>query len=112
MRFGWLILALLVVGCGSVPKIKKRKAARELVGVWYTVQPGDTAARIAKTHKLALADLVELNGLEDGQVLQVGRPIFLYGVERILKREKKARQTVRSKSKAVTKRQTKKKQIT
>ena len=48
-------------------------------GNWHVVQPGETAARIAKEAGIPLEDLLEINGLRRGQALEPGRLVFILG---------------------------------
>ena len=61
-------------------------SAKELVGVWYTVEAGDTLESIATRHRVVRADIVELNGLIKEDHLTVGQPLFLYSVTKLVKR--------------------------
>ncbi|MEC9464288.1 MAG: LysM peptidoglycan-binding domain-containing M23 family metallopeptidase [Myxococcota bacterium] len=90
-------MLLITVGCGGVPQMQKRRPAPELVGVWYTVQAGDTADKIARVYKIPVQDLRELNGLTAGQDPKPGKVIFLYGVERLLREKKRSPRAVSKK---------------
>ncbi len=91
-RLGLLGLLLLsvCVGCGGgqskVRTIRTMSVAKELVGVWYTVQAGDSLELIAQRHKVAVSDIVEINGIIDPSRISVGQPLFLYGVETLMAR--------------------------
>ena len=90
MKRGLLLLLGLFTACGGVPRPVDRGPAPELVGVWYTVQAGDTLDGLAQRYRVPQEDLLELNGIVDPKQLAVGQPIFLYGVKRLL--EEKARE--------------------
>jgi murein DD-endopeptidase MepM/ murein hydrolase activator NlpD len=95
LTFGFLAVLLLLIqlGCGGAPKsihdIRALKPSRDIVGVWYTVVAGDTVAVLAKRHGVPHDDIVELNGIENPDKLRVGRPIFLFGVDELVKRVRK-----------------------
>jgi len=57
-----------------------------LVGVWYTVERGDTVGAIGKRHGVPASDIIELNGLVDPNRIEPGQLLFLYGVEQIIER--------------------------
>ncbi len=82
---------LLLLGCSAGPDWRSPPApdAPELVGVWYTVEAGDTVSAIAERNKVPSEDIVELNGLVDPDRLQPGQPLFLYGIEEVLRRKAK-----------------------
>lgn len=61
----------------------------ELIGRWYTVQPGDSVSQIAGRHGVPIEDIVELNGLVDPARIEVGRRLFLYGVAEIIRRNRR-----------------------
>jgi lipoprotein NlpD len=80
-------LALLLVACGGEPAWRTAAPqGPELVGVWYTVQSGDTVARIAKAHRVPSADIIELNGLVNPDRLEPGQLLFLFGVDEVIDR--------------------------
>lgn len=58
----------------------------ELIGVWYTVQRGDLLSAIASRHKVPMVDLIEINGIEDPNDLDVGQDLFIYGVDELVER--------------------------
>ena len=111
MHFGprhliWFLLVLLGPGCGGTQaRLKKQTLNRpppvELIGVWYTVEAGDTVVQIGKRFSVPFEDLIELNGLVNPDLLLVGQPVFVYGVDRIIKRLSKAHPKKTRNSKAV-----------
>ncbi|MGC6417730.1 MAG: LysM peptidoglycan-binding domain-containing M23 family metallopeptidase [Bradymonadia bacterium] len=60
--------------------------AHPIVGVWYTVVAGDTVASISERFGVPTVDIVELNGLARPDRLLVGQPLFLYGIDELVKR--------------------------
>lgn len=82
------LLAALLLGCGggASPAVHADDAP-ELVGVWYTVERGDSVSRIAERNGVPVEDIVELNGLVDPDKLEVGQPLFLYGIDELLARK-------------------------
>ncbi len=90
MRLGtWVQVMLcvgLVAGCGGEQQRLAAPDGPELVGVWYTVEAGDTVSRVAKRHQIPVSDVVELNGLVDPDRLERGQRLFLYGVDEVLRR--------------------------
>ena len=82
----------LFAGCGgrgvsSNTKITaKRQPPVELIGVWYTIESGDTIHGIAKKYRVPVSDLVELNGLINPDKLSVGQPIFIFGLDKLIER--------------------------
>ncbi len=89
-RLAWALVGLgaggLLTACAGGPPLRAEGEAPELVGVWYTVEPGDTLGAIAGTHAVPLEDLVEINGLVDPDRLEVGQVLFLYGVDEAVRR--------------------------
>jgi lipoprotein NlpD len=51
--------------------------AESLPGTWYVVAPGETLETIARRADVPMADLVEINGLEDPGEARPGRLIFV-----------------------------------
>lgn len=86
----WLIAAAVVlatlIGCGGPGPMVSPDDAPELVGVWYTVERGDSVSRIAERNGVPVEDIVELNGLVDPDRLEVGQDLFLYGIDELLAR--------------------------
>lgn len=87
-----LALAGLLSACGGGPDHARSHAhihehEFEWVGVWYTVDRGDSVSAISARHNVPIEDLVELNGIEDPDKLEVGQALFLYGVEELLARK-------------------------
>jgi len=76
---------LALPGCGGGPET--RDDAPELVGVWYTVERGDSVSLIAGRNGVPIEDIVELNGLVDPDRLEVGQDLFLYGIDELLARK-------------------------
>lgn len=81
-----LLLVLWCAGCGGGPAAVAPDDAPELVGVWYTVEPGDSVSRIAERNGVPVEDVVELNGLVEPDRLEVGQQLFLYGIDELLER--------------------------
>jgi murein DD-endopeptidase MepM/ murein hydrolase activator NlpD len=85
-RLAHLALALALGGCGGRTAAPDGPPVDELLGVWYTVEAGDTVGTIAKRHDVPVEDVVELNGLEHPDRLEVGQVLFLYGIDEIVRR--------------------------
>lgn len=85
---GWL--AVGAAGCGGAPAHVHADDVPELVGVWYTVESGDSVTAIARRHGVPAEDIVELNGLVDPDQLEVGQDLFLYGIDELLSRKRAA----------------------
>jgi murein DD-endopeptidase MepM/ murein hydrolase activator NlpD len=89
-RFACTVAALgvaaLLGGCAGGPPARADEDVPELVGVWYTVERGDTLGGIARAHDVPLEDLAEINGLVDPDRLEVGQVLFLYGVDEAVRR--------------------------
>lgn len=83
-----LSLVVWAVGCGGAPGHVHTDDAPELVGVWYTVESGDSVTAIARRHGVPVDDIVELNGLVDPDQLEVGQDLFLYGIDELLSRKR------------------------
>lgn len=83
-------LAGWAVGCGGAPTHGHDDDVPELVGVWYTVESGDSVTAIARRHGVPAEDIVELNGLVDPDQLEVGQDLFLYGIDELLSRKRAA----------------------
>lgn len=88
VRLGLVLCALLAVACGG----PRSGAGTDGVGVWYTVAAGDVLSAIAERHGLALDDIIEVNGLDDPDRLEVGQRLFLYGVETVVERARRQRE--------------------
>lgn len=88
-RFGAACIVLLLWGCGArgVERPAELEEAPELIGVWYTVERGDSVGLIARRHGVPVEDVIELNGLVDPDALEVGQPLFLYGIDELLGRK-------------------------
>lgn len=86
----WLVACALglaaLAGCGGPQTAVSEDEAPELIGVWYTVESGDSVSRIAERNGVPVEDIVELNGLVDPDRLEVGQPLFLYGIDELLAR--------------------------
>ncbi len=86
----WPIAAAVVLatllGCGGPGPAVSPDDAPELVGVWYTVERGDSVSRIAERNGVPVEDIVELNGLVDPDRLEVDQHLFLYGIDELLAR--------------------------
>jgi len=85
------MLWALMFGCGASPERSADEDVPELIGVWYEVGPGDSVSRIAERHAVPVEDIVELNGLANPDRLEVGQPLFLYGIEELLARKAKVK---------------------
>lgn len=82
------LLAMLLWGCGArgpAPAVDPDDVP-ELIGVWYVVERGDSVSSIARRHGVPVEDVVELNGLVEPDRLEVGQPLFLYGIDELLER--------------------------
>ena len=87
--FRFLMLALVCSCAGRQPQSVDHSGAKvshPIVGVWYTVVAGDTVASISDRYGVPVEDIVELNGLLRPDKLLVGQPLFLYGIDELLKR--------------------------
>lgn len=69
-----------------VPSGHAQAATVEMIGVWYTVVRGDSVAAIAKRHAVPIEDIIELNGLEFPERIEVGQRLYLYGIDELLRR--------------------------
>ncbi|MBU1487772.1 peptidoglycan DD-metalloendopeptidase family protein, partial [bacterium] len=56
-------------------------------GVYHLVMPGQTLWRIANTYDVALEDILTFNKIADVTDIEIGRKIFVPGVDKILKVE-------------------------
>jgi lipoprotein NlpD len=83
-------IALALAGClhprarGPSAEAGATHVEPDLVGVVHVVRRGETVYRIAKTYGLAPAELLEVNGLEDPQKLEVGMELFVPGAMQAL----------------------------
>lgn len=96
------LLALALVACGPPPPVAEplepdepagmlirpvdADDPPEQVGVWYTVQKGDFLTALAQRYGVAPEDIVEANGLEHPERLEVGQKIFMPGIEKLVAR--------------------------
>ncbi|MGK0309388.1 MAG: LysM repeat protein [Lentimonas sp.] len=64
-------LFLICIGCATVSKEENRKNQEKV----YSIQPGDTFAKIAQMHNLSIEELVEMNPNKDPRRLYIGEPI-------------------------------------
>ncbi len=85
--YGVLALWCLSACSGSPRTAPELDDAPELIGVWYTVERGDSVSLIARRHGVPLEDIIELNGLADPNALEVGQQLFLYGIDELLERK-------------------------
>jgi lipoprotein NlpD len=72
-------------GCGGAAR-RSGDEVPELVGVWYTVERGDTVASISRRHHVPADDIIELNDLADPDRLEPGQVLFLYGIDELVRR--------------------------
>jgi len=82
-----LISTLLLTGCyasGGGRTVGQPMHAPELVGVWHTVKQGETVKSLSRRCGISARDIRELNGLDDKTKLRPGKPIFLYGIDRLI----------------------------
>jgi murein DD-endopeptidase MepM/ murein hydrolase activator NlpD len=56
----------------------------DVVGVVHVVQRGETLYRISRTYGVSVADLLEVNGLDDARSLPIGFELFVPGAGREL----------------------------
>lgn len=56
----------------------------DLPGTWHAVEAGETSVSIAKRAGIPLEDFLEINGLRRSDVLEPGRPVFLFGASQAL----------------------------
>jgi lipoprotein NlpD len=70
-----LPLAMLVAGCHFGRGTPMH--AESPPGTWHVVAPGETLETIARRADVPMADLVEINGLEDAGEARPGRLIFV-----------------------------------
>lgn len=85
MRPGLLVAAAVAGGCGGVTT-RNADDVPELVGVWYSVQAGDTVTGIGERYGVPPEDIIELNGMVEPDRLEVGQALFLYGVDELIER--------------------------
>lgn len=81
-----VILTLILSGCAAVPMASEKnppdvrqavasKTEPAVADGYYRIQAGDTGAKIAKAHNLAISDLAALNPDVQWARLQVGQTI-------------------------------------
>ena len=70
------------LGRRAYPSYYRRSRKGRVRGIIYTVRKGDTLWRIAKAYGLKLNDLARLNRIRDPHKLEVGRKLFIPGVEK------------------------------
>lgn len=71
--------SLLLCACSDANSPTNALPHRPVTGVWHRVQAGDTVARLARTYRVARADIEELNGLGPRSRLKKGRKVFIPG---------------------------------
>jgi len=72
-KISTLLLLLSFLTCGR------------FVGIYHTVEPGQTLYRIALTYKVDLEELKRINRIEDPRTIQPGDKIFIPGARHALK---------------------------
>ncbi len=75
---------MVLSACGG--STRRADEAPELVGVWYTIEPGDTVASIARRYSVPVDDIVELNDLNDPDRIEPGQALFLFGIDELIRR--------------------------
>ncbi|MEE2787841.1 MAG: LysM peptidoglycan-binding domain-containing M23 family metallopeptidase [Myxococcota bacterium] len=91
-----------MLGCGGQQRVQHthrvtRPPPAELIGVWYTIEAGDTLAGLAARFEVPLEDLIEANGLTQPNDLKAGQPLFIYGVDKLVQRLAKKTEKIKRK---------------
>ena len=73
----WKVAALVLTNACCNPAIAA--PAKQPAGNAYTVKSGDTFAKIARTHRIALPDLLKANRLSNPDRIQLGQRITIPG---------------------------------
>ena len=60
--------------------VDTKNESTEAAGTFYTVRPGDSLWSIAQANGLLVAEVAEVNGIDDPAAIQPGTRIFLPGV--------------------------------
>lgn len=81
----WALVSVLGCGAGLQTTIDADDVP-ELVGVWYTVEPGDSVSAISTRYGVPVEDIVELNGLAQPDRLEAGQELFLFGIDELIRR--------------------------
>lgn len=61
----------------NTKRVVKKATTTPTKTVRYTVKKGDTLSKIAKKHRMSVANLRSLNGLRKGAVIQVGKKLHV-----------------------------------
>lgn len=76
------LLASLILACGDSSSSETSagdEQSPDLQVTTYTVQAGDTLAKIAKTHDVTVEELIEWNQIENADVIEVGQVLTVSG---------------------------------
>ena len=71
------------------PPAPAEGGAPELIGLWHTVRSGETVSLLAGRFGVPIEDVIELNGLVDPSRIEVNQRLFIYGVEEIIRRNRR-----------------------
>lgn len=74
----WGVVTISISSCASVPP------SRDEVGVYHTVEKGQTLWRIAKSYGVSMEAIKEVNKIEDETRIFVGQKIFIPGATKVL----------------------------
>ena len=72
------LCAMVAVGCATSGG-EKPMHEDHVPGAWHVVETGETSVSIARRAGIPLEDFLEINGLRRTDLLEPGRPVFLFG---------------------------------
>jgi hypothetical protein len=75
---------LITFSCGTTTQILKEGASSYEKGVWHKIEEGQTLWRIAKTYRVGLEELKEVNDIQDVVHVSRGSWIFIPGAAKLL----------------------------
>ena len=79
---GWLTVTIFSLfflsGCATIPYVKPvSPQSVNLPGIYHSVEKGETLWRISKMYGTDLEELVKINRITDGTVIETGQKIFI-----------------------------------
>lgn len=77
--FVMILLPIMSLSCATPAKVKRQLSGLASSGVWHRVNEGQTLWRIAKTYRVSLDEIKDVNEIQDVSHISVGTWIFIPG---------------------------------